>query len=263
VCDVYAPHDAERSRPCCIKCKRLMCSVSDAGKRRFRCKPCRVVVTHKYAGRAALGEVYRPRDCRGSQAARRLGEADPRPCCVKCRRRMRQTGHVKPDRKHPFVRRTWNCRACGATTYQTATALARRERRTTPSGFVAPARSCGRCANPLKFVCVRSRDGGLNYVCPWCVGHRKAGDYDEALGARLLELAAARIPVNIPAEVRAEAQAAIAADLYAREVAPADLTPFAVRRYVRAAYGFNDDKRFKSLDAPTRGSSTFGALMVG
>jgi hypothetical protein len=70
--------------------------------------------------------------------------------------------------------------------------------------------------------------------------------------------------LNLPAEIREEARAAIVHDLLTKKVTWDALKDSRlVRRYVRAAYGFQDGYRFSSLDAPVNdGESTLGDLIA-
>lgn len=72
------------------------------------------------------------------------------------------------------------------------------------------------------------------------------------------------IPASLLAEIREEVEQAIILDLLSRQIKPeALLNHRVVRQYVRAAYGFQDAYRFKSLDAPVGdGESTLGELLA-
>jgi hypothetical protein len=88
---------------------------------------------------------------------------------------------------------------------------------------------------------------------------RYAGD---AAARELMRYAASRIPAHLPADVREEAAQAIAVDLIAGQIARDELSPLAVRRYVRDAYGLRGF-RFRSLNAPvTDDGRTLGELLA-
>jgi hypothetical protein len=83
-------------------------------------------------------------------------------------------------------------------------------------------------------------------------------------GGELMHLAARVLPVNLSAEIREEAQAAIVFDLLTKKVKPDALKdPRLIRRYVSAAYGLQNPYKFSSLDAPVNdGESTLGDLLA-
>jgi hypothetical protein len=94
------------------------------------------------------------------------------------------------------------------------------------------------------------------------VPHRNL--FTEKWGAELMKFAATVLPVNLPAEVREEAQAAIVLDLLNKSVKPEHLKDARlVRKYVSAAYGLQNPFKFKSLDAPVGdGETTLGELIA-
>jgi hypothetical protein len=86
----------------------------------------------------------------------------------------------------------------------------------------------------------------------------------ELSGEELMEFATSLLPMNLPAEIREEARQAIVLDLLTKKVS-ADALKDArlIRRYVSAAYGFQNSYRFRSLDAPVNdGETTLGELIA-
>lgn len=83
-------------------------------------------------------------------------------------------------------------------------------------------------------------------------------------GEELIAFVKGLLPDNLPVEIREEAQAAIIHDLLTLAVKPRALkNRLVVKRYVRAAYGFQNRYKFASLDAPVGdGQSTLGELIA-
>ena len=71
-----------------------------------------------------------------------------------------------------------------------------------------------------------------------------------AVGENLMEIASSVLPANLPDGIREEAKSAIVVDLLSEQVTPEALKDaLMVRRYIRAAYGFQNQYKFSSLDA--------------
>lgn len=229
------------ARPHCVKCRRFMWRQLQAGGFRFRCPGCQASCYESETNRARVLN---------------LGKRNPdggNPCCLKCRRLMRSGGV-----------RCWRCYGCGVSTRKRVVgavvvngALCHGKRPTRPRLPGQPTqRTCRRCFRPMR-VAGYTRRGRRTFQCRACpYSPTKLRD-----GATLLAFASSRFRSPLPAGIREEAAHALAADLLEGKVHPLFITPAVARRYVRAAYGLTDAKKFSSLDAPTRGNSTLAAVL--
>jgi hypothetical protein len=273
-------------RPCCANCHRPMIQTGARTRLSWGCKNCNAYTRQKSSGefsrgtkrkredvparfckrcghklwvgglREKGGHNYRCGNCARlrtpqAKAADRRTRERLHPHCIECRRMM-----IKGRGRHGQL--IFCCEGCNVKAMH----------RPTPR------------ANPLAWClrCRRQMCGRKSLACWKCgvtcmlsvsASTRRDGwqrgkvTRAENRMRRLTEKLDSLIPRYTPTEVREDAQQTIVSDVLARKIRSGDLTPRLVRGYVRASYGLTWNPAFISLDKPTRGSSTFGALLEG
>lgn len=247
-----SPEPRERARDCrpdCVKCRvQMRCNGRESKTKiqRFACPTCSASVARERSRVPPL--ILHPEVEHRKQGRPPAFALAPNPDCVKCRRKMRKFGRGRYT--------YWLCSGCNTFVRREATAPKSRTR--SERLAAAPLKVCRRCSRPMRCNGFE-RNGSFRYQCPGCPLYVPRG----IEGGELLTFAFRIIPTNLPADVREEAAQALAVALLTKEQKPTTLNRTVVRRYVRAAYGFNDAKRFASLDNLTRGGSPFVAMLEG